>query len=118
MVSYQGYSTHVAWLHGAADIGEAKLWYDRAKKRFYLLVALTIETENPTPTVQCHLVGVDVGSRYLATVATLEGGAQSIPERSYVTERTTTLVCRSVFSDKALAPPPGVASPSASERDG
>ena len=79
VVSYQGYSTHVAWLQGAADIGEAKLWYDRAKKRFYLLVSLTIETEDPTPTVQCHLVGVDVGSRYLATVATLEGGAQFYP---------------------------------------
>ena len=66
------------WLccRALADIGEAKLWYDRAKKRFYLLVALTIETEDPTPTAQCHLVGVDVGSRYLATVATLEGGAQ------------------------------------------
>jgi putative transposase len=79
VVSYHGYNTHVALLQGTAGIGEAKLWYDRAKKRFYLLVALTIETEDPTPTVQRQLVGVDVGSRYLATVATLEGGAQFYP---------------------------------------
>ena len=76
VVSYQGYDKHVAWLQGTAAIGEAKLWYDRSKKQFYLLVSLTIETPDPTPPAQCHPVGVDVGSRYLATVATLEGGAE------------------------------------------
>jgi IS605 OrfB family transposase len=73
---YQGYDKHVALLHHGAIIGGAKLWYDRAKKRFYLLVSLTIETPDPLPTDQRQIIGVDVGQRYLATVATLGNGAQ------------------------------------------
>ncbi|HEU5380037.1 MAG TPA: transposase [Ktedonobacteraceae bacterium] len=76
MVSYQGYDKHIALLRERADIGEAKLWYDQAKKRFYLLVSLTIELPNPAPESHTRIVGVDVGQRYLATVATLENGAQ------------------------------------------
>ena len=83
-VPYVGWSRHVALLKEGATIGAAKLWYDRAKQRFYLLVSLTIETPDPTPINQRQIVGVDVGSRYLATVATLDnpgeeqghGGAQ------------------------------------------
>ena len=59
-----------------AEIGEAKLWYDRSRKRFYLLVSLTIETPDPAPESHTSIVGVDVGQRYLATVATLPNGAQ------------------------------------------
>ena len=76
IVPYQGYNKHVALLRGTAGIGEAKLWYDRGKKRFYLLVALTVETPDPTPASQRQIVGIDVGQRYLATVATLGNGAQ------------------------------------------
>ena len=75
-VPYQGYAKHVAWLHQGASIGGAKLWYDRAKQRFYLLVSLTIETPDPLPERLPRMVGVDVGQRYLATVATLDNGAQ------------------------------------------
>ena len=76
IVSYQGYDRHVALLRGTAEIGEAKLCYDQSKKRFYLLVSLTIETVDPTPADQRQILGVDVGQRYLATVATLGNGAQ------------------------------------------
>ena len=75
-VPYQGYARHVVWLHQGAIIGGAKLWYDRAKKRFYLLVSLTLETPDAQPTDQRQIIGVDVGQRYLATVATLGNGAQ------------------------------------------
>jgi putative transposase len=73
---YQGWSRHVALLQEGATIGGAKLWYDRGRKRFYLLVSLTIQTPDPTPENQRQIIGVDVGQRYLATVATLGNGAQ------------------------------------------
>jgi IS605 OrfB family transposase len=76
IVPYQGYSKHIALLRQTAEIGEAKLWYDRSRKRFYLLVSLTIETPDPAPESHTSIVGVDVGQRYLATVATLDNGAQ------------------------------------------
>ena len=73
---YQGWSRHVALLQAGATIGGAKLWYDRGKQRFFLLVSLTLQTPDPTPECQRQVVGVDVGQRYLATVATLDNGAQ------------------------------------------
>jgi putative transposase len=66
----------VALLQEGATIGGAKLWYDRGKQRFYLLVSLTIQTPDPTPNRQHQIVGIDVGQRYLASVATLDNGAQ------------------------------------------
>src|ERR1043166_1864750 len=67
-----GWTRHVALLQGGATLGGAKLWYDRSKQRFYLLVSLTIDTPDPTPEQQRHVMGIDVGSRYLATVARSE----------------------------------------------
>jgi IS605 OrfB family transposase len=75
-VPYRGYNKHVALMQQGASIGGAKLWYDRSRKRFYLLVSLTIETPDPTPAGQRQVIGIDVGQRYLATVATLDNGAQ------------------------------------------
>lgn len=76
IVPYQGYSRHVALLQQGAIIGAARLWYDRSKKRFYLLVALEIDTPDPALATYSQVVGVDVGQRYLATVATTTNGAQ------------------------------------------
>jgi IS605 OrfB family transposase len=76
IASYQGYAKHVALLQQGATLGAAKLWYDRSRKRFYLLVSLTISAPDPTPESHTRIVGVDVGQRYLATVATLNTGAQ------------------------------------------
>jgi IS605 OrfB family transposase len=41
-----------------------------------LLIAVEVEIPTPAPEVQRQIVGVDVGQRYLATVATLGNGAQ------------------------------------------
>jgi len=75
-VPYRGYAKHVALLQRGATLGAAKLWYDRSKQRFYLLVSVTIQTPDPQPADHTRIVGVDVGQRYLATVAQLQGGAQ------------------------------------------
>src|SRR6266702_3714380 len=44
IVSYTGYDKHVALIQNGAEIGAAKLWYDKPRKQFYLLVSLEIET--------------------------------------------------------------------------
>src|SRR5437763_5087668 len=38
IVSYTGYEKHVALIRSGAEIGAAKLWYDKPRKQFYLLV--------------------------------------------------------------------------------
>jgi putative transposase len=76
IVPYQGYHKHLTLLRETAAIGEAKLWYDRSRKRFYLLVSLTIERPDPAPASHTSIVGIDVGQRSLATVATLDNGTE------------------------------------------
>src|SRR6266566_4261943 len=73
IVSYTGYDKHVALIQNGAEIGAAKLWYDKSKKQFYLLVTLSIEVADPTPERHQQVVGVDVGVRYLAVTATVKG---------------------------------------------
>jgi len=72
-LNYKGYDRHTALIQHGATIGAAKLWYDKPRKQFYLLVALELEVADPTPEVQKQVVGVDVGQRYLATTAPLAG---------------------------------------------
>ncbi len=74
-VLYQGYNQHIALIRAGARIGDAKLWYDKPKKTFYLLVSLTIEKPDPTPESYTEVVGVDVGIRYLAVTSTSTGKA-------------------------------------------
>jgi len=70
IVPYTGYDKHVALIQHGAHIGAAKLWYDKPKKQFYLLVTLEITVAEPTPESHQAVVGVDVGQRYLAVTAT------------------------------------------------
>src|SRR5713226_5359746 len=66
IVSYTGYGQHVALIQKGAHIGAAKLWYDKPRKQFYLLITLSIEGADPTPETHTGVAGVDVGVRYLA----------------------------------------------------
>jgi len=70
IVPYTGYREHLALLAGGAHIGAAKLWYDKPKKQFYLLVSLEVEVADPAPEMHTNVVGVDVGMRQLAVTAT------------------------------------------------
>jgi putative transposase len=74
-ISYQGYDKHLALIRAGATIGDAKLWYDKPKKTFYLLVSLSIEKPDPVPENYTEVVGVDVGIRYLAVASTSTGKA-------------------------------------------
>src|SRR5215472_14959688 len=58
---YQGYDKHIALIRQGGSIGDAKLWYDRPRKTFYLLVSLSIDVPDPTPAYLQEVVGVDVG---------------------------------------------------------
>ncbi len=74
-VSYQGYEKHIALIRQGGNIGDAKLWYDKARKTFYLFVSLSINVPDPTPAQLQEVVGVDVGMRYLAVSSTQAGKA-------------------------------------------
>jgi IS605 OrfB family transposase len=74
-IPYQGYDEHIALIRQGATIGDAKLWYDKQKKTFYLLVSLSIDVAEPTYEQFKEVVGVDVGMRYLAVTSTSTGKA-------------------------------------------
>jgi putative transposase len=84
IMAYTGYSKHVEWIQHGAEIGAAKLWYDKSKKQFYLLVSLQLETPDPAPQQHTHIVGVDVGIRYLAVTSTAEGSCSFYSGKSIV----------------------------------
>jgi len=71
IIPYQGYEKHVALIRQGATFKGTRLWYDKRRKLFYLLVALECDIVDPTPDIQRSIVGVDVGQRYLATIATM-----------------------------------------------
>jgi putative transposase len=70
IVPYMGYDKHLALIQNGASIGAAKLWYNKPRKQFYLLVSLEVEGTDPTPESHTTVVGVDVGQRYLAVTTT------------------------------------------------
>ncbi len=74
-VAYTGYEKHIALIQHGATIGAAKLWYDKPKKQFYVLISLEVEVADPTPQTHTSVVGVDVGIRYLAVTDTIQGNA-------------------------------------------
>jgi len=76
VLPYTGYEKHVRLVQEGAHIGAAKLWYDKPRKQFYLLVSLEVEVAEPTSASHTSVVGVDVGIRYLAVTAST-GGEQS-----------------------------------------
>jgi putative transposase len=73
IVPYTGYDKHIELIQHGAEIGAAKLWYDKPKKQFYLLVSLEIETSDPDPETHTGIAGVDVGVRYLAVTSNTRG---------------------------------------------
>src|SRR6266516_921157 len=73
IVPFTGYHKHLALLQQDAQIGAAKLWYDKPHKQFYLLISLEVAVADPTPQTHRSVAGVDVGVRYLAVTSTTQG---------------------------------------------
>ena len=65
-VNYSGYYKHLELIKSGAKIGAAKIWYDKAKKTYYLLVTLNLEVPELKPEDIKQVKGIDVGPRYLA----------------------------------------------------
>lgn len=89
IVPYTGYEKHLALIHHGAAIGAAKLWYEKPRKTFFLLVSLEIETADPMPDTHTGIAGVDVGVRYLAVTSDTKGacsfhsGKQIVPQANH-----------------------------------
>jgi hypothetical protein len=49
ILPYSGYKRHVALIQHGAHIGAAKLWYDKPRQQFSLLVRLEIPLADPIP---------------------------------------------------------------------
>jgi IS605 OrfB family transposase len=75
VMPYTGYARHVALIQHGAQIEAAKLWYDKPRKQFYLLVSMELEVEDPTAQRHRRIVGVDVGQRYLAVATDTQNQA-------------------------------------------
>jgi putative transposase len=79
IVPYTGYARHVTLIQQSARIGAAKLWYDKPRKQFYLLVSLELEVADPTPERHRRIVGVDVGLRYLSVSTDIQNHIAFFP---------------------------------------
>lgn len=66
VIPYEGYQKHLDDIQNGAEMGAANLWYDKRKKQYYLLVALTVTLPDANPENHKKVVGVDVGQRYHA----------------------------------------------------
>jgi IS605 OrfB family transposase len=69
VLPFEGYAKHLEYIAQGAEIGAGKLWYDRRKKQYFLLVPLEIELPDPDPMTHKQVVGVDVGMRYFAVAS-------------------------------------------------
>lgn len=75
VVPYEGYNKHLAWIAAGAEVGESKLYYQKSRKQYYLLVSLEVDLGEAKPDQYAQAVGVDVGQRYLMTAANPSGQA-------------------------------------------
>ncbi len=75
-VNYSGYFKHLELIKSGAEIGAAKIWYEKSKKTYYLLVSLNIEVPELKPEDIKEIKGVDVGQRYLAVVTNTQNQTQ------------------------------------------
>ncbi|AXH01080.1 transposase (plasmid) [Deinococcus wulumuqiensis] len=69
-----GYQKHLDLIAQGVETGAAKLYYQRSKKQYYLIVALSIDVPDPQPADHPLVVGVDVGQRYHFVAQSNQGG--------------------------------------------
>ena len=73
VLEYDGYGKHLDLIAQGAETGAAKLYYQKSKKQYYLIVALNIDLPDPQPADHPNVVGVDVGQRYHAVATDMNG---------------------------------------------
>lgn len=65
-MAYEGYSKHLEYIAQGCEVGAAKLYYQKSRRQYYLLVSLEVEVAEPKPEHHKRIVEVDVGQRYHA----------------------------------------------------
>lgn len=75
-VNYSGYYKHLELIKSGTEIGAAKIWYDKPKKNYYLLVSLSLEVPKIKPEDIKQIKGVDVGQRFLAVATNTQNQTQ------------------------------------------
>ena len=75
-VNYSGYFKHLELIKSGVEIGAAKIWYDKPKKNYYLLVNLSLEVPEIKPEDLKQIKGVDVGQRFLAVATDTQNKTQ------------------------------------------
>lgn len=65
VLEYHGYQKHLDFIQQGVETGAAKLYYQKSKRQYFLIVALNLELPEPHPEQHSNVVGVDVGQRYL-----------------------------------------------------
>lgn len=86
VLDYDGYAKHREFIQQGCETGAAKLYYQKAKKQYFLIVALNLDLPDPQPTDHKNVVGVDVGQRY-HFVATDRGGQSLFEKGAAVRQR-------------------------------
>ena len=91
VVGYTGYTKHVELIQDGTrkdakttQIGAAKLWYDKPRRQFYLLVSLEVERTDAQLSDHKQVVGVDVGRRYLAVATNAKNETAFFPGKEIV----------------------------------
>jgi putative transposase len=75
VLEFDGYARHLEYIAQGAETGAARLYYQKSRKRYFLIVALNIELSDPQPADHPRVVGVDVGQRYHFVAQQHGGGA-------------------------------------------
>lgn len=86
LLEYDGYAKHREAIQQGCETGAAKLAYQKAKKQYFLIVALNLDLPDPQPTDHKNVVGVDVGQRY-HFVATDQDGQSLFEKGAAVRQR-------------------------------
>lgn len=76
VMPFEGWNKHLGYIADGAKVGGARLYYQRSKKHYYLLVSLEIDLPDPQPSDHKSVVGVDVGQRYHAVTTDTRNHSQ------------------------------------------
>ena len=108
-VNYSGYNKHLDLIKSGVEIGAAKIWYDKSKKNYYLLVSLNLYVPEINPKDIKQIKGVDVGQRFLAVATDTQNRTQFFSGKQvrhraskYHKARKTLRASRHSFSQKKI----------------
>lgn len=75
VLEFEGYQKHLDYIQQGCETGAAKLYYQKSKKQYFLIVAVHVDLPDPQPVTHSNVVGVDVGQRYHFVATDKDGGS-------------------------------------------